>query len=495
MSVPTSPPLNTGLKLSYGLGSVAFGVSYAVLSAAVLQLYFNQVIGIPAVWVGAAIMLSLAADVVIDPLIGQVSDNLRTRWGRRHPFMYASALPVAVFFYLLWHAPKGLSPPELLAFAVAMLIAVRVSVASYEIPSTSLAPELAPDYDERTSLLAYRWFFGIAAIAAINIVLYTVYLRQDAGNPLGVLNRDRYAQFGAMAAVVMLICILVSTAATHGRIRYLHQPPARKVGLGDTLREVASVFSNKDLIVLMVSGALGGAGLAISTALSNYFYLHLWGLKSQMIGPLASGGLLASVVGVFLAPAISRRFGKKHAMMGLFAVAVFTSLIPISGRLLGLMPPNGTTALYVILFADVFVSAALGLMGYVLISSMVADVVEDQQVRTGVRSEGVLFAANGLVPKFTAGIGAFIAGALLSLVHFPTHAIPGSVDPAIVHRLALLYIPCVIVLNGGSVAVLAFYRIDRTTHERNIATLREAAALAEATGALPGAEPGVERVG
>ena len=265
--VPAPPPLGVAVKLTYGMGSVAYGVSAAVLSAAVLQLYFNQVIGLPAVWVGFAIMISLLADVVLDPLIGHFSDNLRSPWGRRHPFMYASAIPVAAFFYLLWHAPKGLDGPALLIFAVAMLIAVRVSVAAYEIPSTSLTPELAPDYDKRTSLLAFRWFFAISAIAVVQILLYVVYLRQDADNPLGVLNRDRYAQFGTMAAIVMFVCILVSSAATHSRIPYLHRPPERKASIGQTVREVASVFSNPALLVLMGSMLVGGSVFGITVGL------------------------------------------------------------------------------------------------------------------------------------------------------------------------------------------------------------------------------------
>jgi GPH family glycoside/pentoside/hexuronide:cation symporter len=493
--VPSPPPLGVALRLTYGMGSVAYGVSAAVLSAAVLQLYFNQVIGLPAVWVGFAIMVSLLADVILDPLIGHFSDNLRSPWGRRHPLMYASAIPVAVFFYLLWHAPRGLDGTALLVFAVAMLIAVRVSVAAYEIPSTALTPELAPDYDKRTSLLAYRWFFAISAIAVVQILLYVVYLRQDADNPLGVLNRDRYAEFGAMAAGVMFVCILVSSAATHSRIPYLHRPSARKASIGQTVREVAKVFTNPALLVLMGANILGGSGLGITVALSNYFYLHLWGLKPQMIGPLASGGLLASVIGVFLAPYLSRRFGKKRAMLGLLGMSVFAGLLPISGRLLGIMPPNGSNLLYGLLFGDVVLAAAVGLMGLVILTSMVADVVEDQQVKTGVRSEGVLFAANGLVPKFTTGLGAFIAGSLISLVHFPVKAQPGTVDPDIVRQLALYYIPCVILLNGGSVLALSFYKIDRVTHERNVERLREAAALAEAAHITAGTSPGADQGG
>lgn len=480
--VPTPPPLGFPLKVTYGLGSVAYGVAYVILSSAVLQIYFNQVLGVPAVWVGAAIMVSLLADVALDPLIGQWSDNLRSRWGRRHPFMYASAVPAAALTYLLWNAPRGLAPTQLLGLAVVTMIALRVAVASYEIPSAALAPELAPDYDQRTSLMAFRWFFAFGAIAVMQLVLYVVFLRQDAANPLGVLNPQRYAQFGALAAVLMVVCILVSTAATHSRIRYLHRPLARRATPAETFGQISSTFANPALIVVMGSSLLGGTGVGITATLANYFYLHLWGLKSQAIGPLAAGGLLASIAGVFLAPFLARRFGKKRAMIGLFSTSVFTSMLPIGARLIGIMPPNGSGLLYGLLFTDVVVTAALGLMGFVIISSMVADVAEDQAVKSGARSEGVLFAANGLVGKFTLGIGAFVAGALISAVGFPTHAAPGTVDPAIVRHLAMFYLPCILIFNGGSVVVLQFYRIDRAAHERNVARLREAAAAAEQGG-------------
>jgi Na+/melibiose symporter-like transporter len=340
--------------------------------------------------------------------------------------------------------------------------------------------------------MAFRWFFAIGAIAAMQMILYTVFLRQDAANPLGVLNPERYAQFGALAAVLIAACILVSAAATHSRIRYLHRPPARHAGMAETFRQIAATFGNPALVVVMASSVLGGTGVGITSTLSNYFYLHLWGLKSQAIGPLAAGGLAASVIGVFLAPFLAKRFGKKQAMIGLFSTSVFTSLLPIGGRLLGIMPPNGTGLLYGLLFADVVVTAALGLMGFVIISSMVADVAEDQAVKSGARSEGVLFAANGLVGKFTLGIGAFIAGILISAVGFPVHAAPGTVDPDIVRRLAMFYLPCVLIFNGGSVVVLQFYKIDRAAHERNVARLRETAALAEAAEIEPEASRAAE---
>src|SRR5262245_12464077 len=91
-------------KLAYGIGSVAFGVKDNGFTIFLL-LFYNQVLGLPEAWVGFAIMTALMLDAVIDPFIGYVSDHLRSRWGRRHPFMYAAALPVAVAYYVLWSPP------------------------------------------------------------------------------------------------------------------------------------------------------------------------------------------------------------------------------------------------------------------------------------------------------------------------------------------------------------------------------------------------------
>jgi Na+/melibiose symporter-like transporter len=477
--LPTDPPpLPHAQKFVYGLGAVANGVAGAALGASVLQLFFNQVAGIPAVLVGATIMVSLLADVVLDPLIGRWSDHFRSRWGRRHPFMYAAALPTAVGFYLLWRAPVGLEPAAALGSALLIMIGLRVAVASYEVTSTALAPELAPGYHDRTTLLAYRWFFAIMALAVTRMVLWSVYLAKGPANPLGALNPARYAQFGAMVAGVTFFCMLASTLATHNRIKQLHIPPPKRSTVREIFAEVWGAVSHPGLIVTMASGLLGGTGVGVTEALSSYFYLHLWRLPEQAIGWLAPGGILASMVGIVLAPMVSKRFGKKRSMLGLFTISVFTSMIPIGAWLLGLIPVSASAMVYALLFGDVFVAAALGLMGIVIMTSMVADVATDQSARSGARSEALMFAANNLVPKFTIGFGAFIAGALLSYVGFPTHAQPGTVDPAIVRQLAMLYLPCILIFNGGSVAVLVFYPLDSATHERSLQTLRESAAVA-----------------
>jgi Na+/melibiose symporter-like transporter len=177
-------------------------------------------------------------------------------------------------------------------------------------------------------------------------------------------------------------------------------------------------------------------------------------------------------------------------MIGLFSVSVVTAAGPMFLRLMGLMVANGSPWLMPILIADGVVTATVAVVGYILIGSMMADIVEDAAVKTGVRSEGLVYAVSGLLPKFTGGIGAFIAGLLLTLVHFPAHAMKGTVDPQLMRHLAIIYLPMSASFSIVSIAVLGLYRIDRATHERNLETLREAAATALETHGLEAIEVG-----
>jgi glycoside/pentoside/hexuronide:cation symporter, GPH family len=390
--------------------------------------------------------------------------------------MYLSALPAGLGFYLMWHAPQGLPAGALLAFMIAMLIFVNVSISLYEIPSLALAPELAPDYDQRTSLLAYRWFFLIIGGAAMNFVLYQVYLRQDDANPLGVLNRDRYAEFGILASLIIVAAILISTAATHGRIRHLHVPPVRRMSLAANLREVRTALSHKPLLIMMMVGLMMGFGAGTTAGLSSYFNLHFWGLKPQEVSYMIIGALLGTFVAVWAGPALSSRFGKKPAMIALYFAWLATATVPISLRLLGLMPANGSPLLLPILVANYAFAIAFAVSCHIMLGSAIADTVDDIAVKNGLRAEGLMFAAYGLLDKFANGGGAFLAGAIVSAVAFPVRASPGTVDPEILRNMALIKLPIVIVFNLASIAFLTRYSLTRKDHEANQAALARARA-------------------
>jgi Na+/melibiose symporter-like transporter len=323
----------------------------------------------------------------------------------------------------------------------------------------------------------------------MSILLNGFFLRKDATHPLGLLNKTGYAQFGVAGAIIILITILASSIGTHDQIRYLHRPPKRDTPIGETLRQVFATLSNPSLLVLLASGVLGGAAAGMQTGLDYYFYTHLWGLQPSQLAILLPIITLGSVIAVVAAPPLAKRFGKKGAMIGLFTVSTLVTLTPMSLKLLNLMPPTGSPWIFIILTVTATTALTFAITGLIIITSMVADVAEDTAVKTGVRSEGLLFAANGLVPKFTAGLGAFFAGILVTVVHFPTHAVQGTVPMATMRHLVLLYLPTYASLVIASVVVLVFYRIDRRTHEHNLQRLQEMEALGMTAGDVEGGPP------
>ncbi len=477
IKLPSATPLGVGVKIFYGLGSVAFGVESVALGSLVL-LFFNQVIGLPASWVGAAIMFALIFDAIFDPLLGQWSDHLRSPWGRRHPFMYASAAPLALAFYFLWSPPHGWSQHAMLAYLFLMLVAVRLLVSLYEIPSAALAPELTPDYDERTSLMAYRFFFGMLGGTAMTVLAFQVFLRKDATHPLGVLNRHGYQQYGLVAAVVMLVTILATCIGTQGR-SIVPAPRNQAAKFGDKLRELRVILSNRSFLALMIAGIIASIGAGLSSGLGLYISTYFWELTPKQISYLVSFGFLSAILGVSLATPVSRRLGKKKAMLLLFTISAVAGSLPIPLRLIGLMPPNHSLALLLALLADGLVRDTLGIMGFIIVASMMADVVEDIAVQTNQRSEGLLFAANGLLQKCVSGGGTFLSGLLLQWVNFPQGAVQGQVDQSILRHLVLFFVPISVGCSAVALTVLTFYKIDRTLHEHNLERLSDAAALAE----------------
>ena len=474
-------PIGRSTTLYYALGAVAFGVVHGALGSLVL-LFFNQVIGLPARLVGTAIMIALIVDAIFDPMIGLWSDHVRSRWGRRHPFMYASAIPIPIAFYCLWNPPYGWSNQAMFGYLLALLIAVRLSLSLYEIPSTALAPELTTDYDERTGLLSHRFFFGMLGGGAMAMLAYQVFLRKDAAHPLGVLNRLGYGHYGLTAAIVMLVTILVSCVGTQGHSIVMVQPPRRNIGLRAKLREVKATLSNRSFLALMVAAIIFSVGSGLHGGLGLYITTYFWELTPQEISYLIAFGTISAVLGVTLAPVVSKRMGKKRAMIAVFAIALVAGVIPIPLRLVGLMPPNHSFALLAALLADGLVRDTLSIMGFIVVASMMSDIVEDVAVQTGQRSEGLLFAAGGLVLKSVTGVGTFLSGLLLEFVHFPQGAMPGHVDPAILRHLVLIFVPVTAGSSLLAIMALTFYRIDRTVHQHNLDQLRDAAAAAERVG-------------
>ena len=154
---PEQVPLRT--KLFFGIGAAAEGTKQTAFTVFLL-FYYNQVLGVSGTLSGMAIFIALCVDALSDPLVGSLSDNFHSRWGRRHPFMYSAALPMAVCFFLLFNTPSGLGQTGLFLWLTTWAIGVRTAMTFYVVPSSAMLPELTSGYDERTSLVSYRYFCG-----------------------------------------------------------------------------------------------------------------------------------------------------------------------------------------------------------------------------------------------------------------------------------------------------------------------------------------------
>jgi GPH family glycoside/pentoside/hexuronide:cation symporter len=149
-AAPPAGLLPTRIKLAHGLGSVALGVKEAGLTT-FFMIYYNQVLGFDPRVVSLVLIGAMFVDGLADPLIGRLTDATRTRLGRRLPWLYGAAVPMAIAWTLLWLSPD-IATHSTLGLAL-NLIAVRILVSACEIPSISLVAELTHDYDERTALM------------------------------------------------------------------------------------------------------------------------------------------------------------------------------------------------------------------------------------------------------------------------------------------------------------------------------------------------------
>ncbi|MGO9935722.1 MAG: MFS transporter [Steroidobacteraceae bacterium] len=465
--------LNLPTKLMYGFGTVAYGVKDNGFNF-LLLLFYNQVLGLAANLVGLAIMIALVADGFVDPMIGHISDRLHSRLGRRHPFMYASALPVALVYYLLWNPPAALEHGNLFAYLLVTAIIVRMLIACYEIPSAALISEMTQDYDQRTSLVAYRFFFGVLGAVFIGVLAFAVYLQPSKTESVGMLNRAGYHGYSIAAAFVMFAAILISTAGTHRFIPYLRAAPAKRTfNLATEAGEVRAALSNRGLLAMLGTGCFGSMAAGIVATLSIYFATFFWGLSPDQLSLIALSALLSALFALTLARLLSARFDKKPAALATAIAALVLAPSTIALRLLHLFPDNGSPALFPIILGITVIHTTLSLLSATLLTSMLADTIEENEIQNRLRSDGLYFAAAFFVQKCVSGLGIFASGIVLAWAQFPEGARPDRVAPEVLRNLGWRYILIIVALYAVSIFCITFYRIGRADHAANVLRLQQ----------------------
>ena len=461
-------------KLSYAIGGIPYGVKGNGFSYFLL-IFYSQALGVDAAQVGLAIVITFLFDAFSDPVVGYLSDNTHSRLGRRHPFMYAAALPIAAAYWFLWNPPSDFTNDQLFWYVLVVAIAVRQLITFYEVPSSALVAELTQDYDARTSYLSLRnmfvWMGGVV-MAAITL---GVLLDDDRGGGSGFTDVTGFAQYGLMASVTLFVAILVSAIGTHRAIPYLRQSHSVPEGFSLTrlFGEVFETLSSRSFAALFFATLFANTASGVSGALTFYIYGYFWGFSTGETSAIVASVFISAILANFLAPAIAKRVGKKRAAIYVGMSAFTLAPAPVALRLFGLMPANGDPILFPLIFCIVVVDLGLIISVQILMQSMIADLVEDAEIKTERRNEGIFFAAISFTRKAVEGIGILVASAILALIAFPVGVPPSEVPDEALFRLGAFYAPTLFTLWMIMLGCLSLYRIDRAQHEANLRMLAE----------------------
>ena len=551
--------LSFGTKFFYGFGSISFGIKNNGFSYFVLFVY-SIAFGLEPWMAGLALNLILVADAITDPMVGYYSDRLRSRWGRRHPFMYAAAIPVTLSYYYLWVPPADLTQWQLFTYLLVCATIIRVFITFYEVPSVALGPELTDSYVDRTSLMSYRYFFGwFGGLTTYNLVWWVFEDKYEGGRT----NPELWAEYGLIAAILIFIGIIVTSLGTHRHIPNLIEPPERKKTnvpedfinsksifqkklklntalpnwstqdrfllrllsnianfifslifiwfLANIMRLMGFVLTNilpeniiisitkvefflKSLAIevaetltinrsykfLFFCGLLASVAGGIEAAFAIIFDSYFWDLDTEQMQIRGACIYISPIVAIFLAPWFSDKFGKKETVMSIWAFQIIFAALPFALRYSDLIfgthlfPTNESPLLLPVLCIHVVINVAAAIIVFATLGSMIMDLVEDIQLETGRREEGILFSARSFADKAVSGFGLTLGGAILSIISFPSSKeirenFNGQVPSEILANLALWYVPICIIAFGSALLMVRGYTLQRSEHEKNIA--------------------------
>jgi len=362
----------------------------------------------------------------------------------------------------------------LFAYLLTTAIIVRMLIACYEIPSAALISEMTQDYDQRTSLVAYRFFFGVLGAVFIGVLAFAVYLQPSKAESVGMLNRAGYHGYSIAAAFVMFAAIIVSTAGTHRFIPYLRPAPAKRAfNFSAEIKEVRTALANRGLLAMLGTGCFGSMAAGIVATLSIYFATYFWRLSPDQLSLISLSTLVSAILALLLARVLSQRFDKKPAALATAIAALLLAPSSIALRLLHFFPDNASPALFPLILGITVIHTTLALLSATLLTSMLADTIEENEIRNRQRSDGLYFAAAFFVQKCVSGLGIFASGVVLSWAQFPEGARPDAVAPEVLRNLGWLYVLIIVVLYAISIFSITFYRIGRADHAANVLRLQQ----------------------
>ena len=470
--VPASvaPPLTVGFKISYGLGATAEAITFQGTSLFLL-IYYNQVLGVSPGLVGLALSAGLMVNAVFEPIVGSWSDRVRTRLGRRHPFMFAAAAPIALCFYALYSPPEGLGSTGLLIWLTVFYILLQQTASAYEAPHLALGGELSDDYIERSSVMAYNTFFAWVGDAVTALVALKLFFKASEGFPNGALDPTNYPAFAISTAAILLALRFYSAFATVSRIPYLAQSglDTPKFSLVEFWRDILRALKNRNYVVML----FGLLFFALMTGVRNGLYLYtmtyFWQLTNDQIAWFFVGSLAGYVFAAFIVKRLHIRFDKNSTAGAACLMYALGPATPVALAYFGIISPETPYLLAILIAFSLFQHAGYSLLTTTTRSAL-ADIADENELKTGMRQEGILFAARTFFQRVDTALGTMLAGWTLVLINFPAKAVPGQVEQIALDGIGVAFL-LTIIPGTIAAALYSMMRVTRGSYEATRAAL------------------------
>ncbi len=370
-------PLSRRTKLLYGCGDTGFSLTLTIVGT-YFAIFLTDVVGLSPGLAAAAIFIGRSWDYINDPLMGHISDRTRTRWGRRRPFLLFGALPFAFTFALLWWHPPLQDQISLAIYYAFVYLVFDAAATLVYMPYFALTPDLTADYDERTSLTAYRMFFSILA----SLVAFTLPLMMIGG--FTPQNAPRVQRMGLLFGIVSALPLWLVFLGTHEREEYITQEPPK------LLESLRAASRNRPFVFSAAIFLLTWVCVDILQATLLYFIKYILQRETQsdlIMGLIFISAILVLPFWVYA----SRRLNKRWTYIAGIAFWAFVQLV--------LVTLSSSTPLEVILSLCVLAGIGVG-AAHVLPWSIIPDAVEWDEWQTGERHEGIFYSLVGSSSMF-----------------------------------------------------------------------------------------------
>jgi GPH family glycoside/pentoside/hexuronide:cation symporter len=461
-----SEKLDLRTKLAYGAGDLGPAIS-ANIGVFFLLIFFTNVAGISVGLAGSILMIGKIWDAINDPVVGVLSDKTKSRWGRRLPWLFYGAIPFGIFFFLQWIVPRfsddsSVNVWALFWYYVVIGIISQVFYTIVNLPYTAMTPELTQDYDERTSLNSFRFTFSIGgsifSLLLAKVVFDTIAQREQ-----------QYMVLAAICAVISVLSLYWCVWGTRERVmayeakrRETEEPSPIPIA-----QQLKIVFSNRPFLYVIGIYLFSWLAVQITASIIPYFVVNWVGLKESDVPTALIGVQGTALLMLFVWSALSKKVGKK----AVYYMGMALWIIAQAG--LFFLQPNQVGLMYVLaVMAGVGVSTA-----YLVPWSMIPDVIELDELQTGLRREGVFYAFMVLLQKFGLALGLFLVGIALEAAGFK-EAVAGQDILPVQPESALLAIriatgPLPMFFLIGGIILTHFYPITRDIHAEILLKLRE----------------------